>query len=175
MIVYYFVLKLNYNIIVIQNYNAISTYVFDCIFLYILQFKIVLKIRGPPVLYLNKKIKNRRMDMKSNFENILKQLFIDRYGDKKECELDKNIEIEDVSKEFKNILDKIAISMIYDSFENENIIHIFLKLSKSERIILEFNIILEMDLLEISYLLDTNISNVYTQKSRALKKLKKFF
>lgn len=72
MIVYYFVLKLNYNIIVIQNYNAISTYVFDCIFLYILQFKIVLKIRGPPVLYLNKKIKNRRMDMKSNFENILK-------------------------------------------------------------------------------------------------------
>nr|WP_317359442.1 hypothetical protein [uncultured Tyzzerella sp.] len=113
--------------------------------------------------------------MKSNFENILKQLFIDRYGDKKECELDKNIEIEDVSKEFKNILDKIAISMIYDSFENENIIHIFLKLSKSERIILAFNIILEMDLLEISYLLDTNISNVYTQKSRALKKLKKFF
>ena len=65
--------------------------------------------------------------------------------------------------------------MIYDSFENENIIHIFLKLSKSERIILAFNIILEMDLLEISYLLDTNISNVYTQKSRALKKLKKFF
>lgn len=49
----YFKLKLNYNSIFSTKNNAISTYVLDCIFLYFKQCKIVLKIRAPPVLYLN--------------------------------------------------------------------------------------------------------------------------
>lgn len=113
--------------------------------------------------------------MKSNFENVLKQLFIDKYGYKNISKLNESIEIIDVSKEFKKILDKIAINIIYETFENKELIHLFLKLSKSERIILVFNIVLEMDLLEISYLLSTNIDNVYSQKSKALKKLKNFY
>lgn len=54
--------------------------------------------------------------------------------------------------------------MIYDTFENEKYISEMLKLNKAERIIIAFNIILEMELSEISYLLDTSIESTYTKR-----------
>lgn len=46
-------------------------------------------------------------------------------------------------------------------------------LDKVERIIIACNIILKMELSEITYLLDTSIESTYTQKATALKRLKK--
>ena len=75
--------------------------------------------------------------------------------------------------EYRKILDKVAIGLIYDTFENEKYIAAMLKLNKVERIIVSFNVILEMELSEIAYLLDASIESTYTQKGTALKRLKK--
>lgn len=112
--------------------------------------------------------------MYSEFENIFKSLFLKHSLDK--------ITNSNLTEEFSNrriylneyrkILDKVAIGLIYDTFENEKYIDAMLKLNKVERIIVAFNIILEMELSEIAYLLDTSIDSTYTQKSTALKRLK---
>lgn len=113
--------------------------------------------------------------MYSEFENIFKNLFLKQYFDK----ISEWHSSEDFSNkriylnEYRKILDKVAIGLIYETFENEKYIDAMLKLNKVERIIITFNIILEMELSEIAYLLDTSIDSTYTQKSTALKRLKK--
>ena len=47
-----------------------------------------------------------------------------------------------------------------------------LHLTRSERIIIAFHIIMDMKLAEIAFLLDTSLESTYTHKSTALKKLK---
>ena len=47
-----------------------------------------------------------------------------------------------------------------------------LKLARIQRIILAFNIIAEMELAEISFLIDSSLESTYAQKSTALKRLK---
>lgn len=78
-----------------------------------------------------------------------------------------------VSREFRKILDKIAIEIVYDSFENEDMIQAVLSLNRIERIISVFSLILGMTNSEIAFLLNTNMNSMYVQKCKALKKLKK--
>ncbi len=113
--------------------------------------------------------------MYSEFECIFKSLFLQK-------NLHKTFDshsIDDFSNrriylnEYRKILDKVAIGLIYDTFENEKYIAAMLKLNKVERIIVSFNVILEMELSEIAYLLDASIESTYTQKGTALKRLKK--
>lgn len=112
--------------------------------------------------------------MYSEFEQIFKSLFLQKYLGK----IYGTSPDEDFSNrriylsEYRKILDKVAIGLIYDTFENEKYIAAMLKLNKVERIIVAFNIILEMELSEIAYLLDTSLESTYTQKGTALKRLK---
>ena len=112
--------------------------------------------------------------MYSEFEQIFKSLFLQKYLGK----IYGTSPAEDFSNrriylsEYRKILDKVAIGLIYDTFENEKYIAAMLKLNKVERIIVAFNIILEMELSEIAYLLDTSLESTYTQKGTALKRLK---
>ena len=112
--------------------------------------------------------------MYSEFEHIFKDLFLrrnlDRIYNTNSSEEFSNRRI--YLNEYRKILDKVAIGLIYNAFENEKYIVAMLKLNKVERIIIAFNIILEMELSEIAYLLDTSVDSTYTQKSTALKRLK---
>ena len=64
----------------------------------------------------------------------------------------------------------MAIGMIKETFENEKIIKSMMMLSTLERIIVAFQTILDMELSEISILLDSTPESIYSQKSKALKK-----
>jgi len=112
--------------------------------------------------------------MYSEFESILKSLFLKRTlqgyytSGKSESPLDE----ETCREDFRKILDKVAIGLIYNAFENEKYIAAMLRLARLGRIIIAFNVILEMELSEIAYLLDTTPVSVHTQKYKALKRLK---
>lgn len=77
-----------------------------------------------------------------------------------------------LKREYRKILDKVAIGLIYNEFENEKYIDATLKLARVERIIIALNIVAQIDLKEIAFLLDTSLSSTYAQKSTALKRLK---
>lgn len=79
-----------------------------------------------------------------------------------------------LSTEFRQILDKIAIEIIYDAFENEEFIRVLLLLNRVERIIIVFGLLLGMSNTEVAFLLNTNKNSVYVQKCKAIKKLKKY-
>ncbi|MED9962020.1 MAG: hypothetical protein U0J38_02565 [Bacteroidales bacterium] len=109
--------------------------------------------------------------MNSYFEMLFKQMFIERYANHHTFNKGCKEELR-VTKEYRKILDKVAIGMIYNSFENEKVIDAMLKLARIQRIILAFNIIAEMELAEISFLIDSSLESTYAQKSTALKRLK---
>lgn len=113
--------------------------------------------------------------MNNYFENIFKRAFLkSMVHTHREISADlSKLDNKDITREYRKILDKVAIGMINESFENEKIIKSMMMLSTLERVIVAFHTILEMDLGEISILLDSTPESVYSQKSKALKKLKK--
>lgn len=60
--------------------------------------------------------------MTSYFEQLFKQMFIQRYSHINNVEDNIKGRPIKIASEYKKILDKVAIGMIYDSFENEKII-----------------------------------------------------
>ncbi len=109
--------------------------------------------------------------MTSYFEQLFKQMFLERYSQRNNSENAKERPIKGAT-EYRKILDKVVIGMIYDSFENEKVIDAMLHLTRSERIIIAFHIIMDMKLAEIAFLINTSLESTYTHKSTALKKLK---
>ncbi len=81
----------------------------------------------------------------------------------------------ELTLESRRILDKIAVRILYYEIDNEIIIDGILKLSKIERIIIILNILNDITLLEIAFLLDTNMNSIYVQKKSALQKLREIF
>ncbi len=108
--------------------------------------------------------------MDSHFENLFKQLFIEKCYRKDDADV--NSEELKVTLEYRKIIDKVVTGIIKESFQWKRYSYALLKLARMERIIIVFNIMLRMSLSEIAYVLDTSIDSIYTQKSTALKKLK---
>lgn len=109
--------------------------------------------------------------MKNGFEVLLRKLLTERKksgSDSYAVSVTKN----DLKEEYKKILDKVAVKMIIDEFEDLNIVKALMKLYPNERIVIAFYIIKEFDPEEIATLLDTSLNNIYASKSRALKRLK---
>ena len=109
--------------------------------------------------------------MKKSFDNFLSGLFErsltfdNRYNGE-------SIDDIQVISEFRKILDRMSIELIHTTFDNERLSEAMLSLPRMERIIMVFNIILGMEVSEIAYLLNITPDSVYTQKYRALKKLR---
>ena len=61
----------------------------------------------------------------------------------------------------------MSIELIHTTFDNEKLLETMLSLSRIERIIIVFNIILGMEVSEIAYLLNITPDSVYTQKCKA--------
>lgn len=76
--------------------------------------------------------------------------------------------------DIKNFLDVISIEVIYQTFDDKSMITALLKLSKIERIILVFNIVMGMRQPEIATLLNIKVDNLYVRKYRAKKLLIKY-
>jgi len=110
--------------------------------------------------------------MYSYFEWLLKDVFVKSKAANNEYNNKTTFTQKQLTYEYRNILDKVAMKMIIDEFEDERIIKALMNLARSERIIIAFNIIKEMELTEIAMLLDNNLSSIYAQKSTALKRLK---
>ena len=112
--------------------------------------------------------------MYSYFEDIFKRAFLKSIvHTHREISADlSKFDDKDITREYRKILDKVAIGMINETFENEKIIKSMMMLSTLERVIIAFQTILDMELGEISILLDSTPESVYSQKSKALKKLK---
>ena len=117
-----------------------------------------------------------RNKMNNSFDYLMSQ-FLLNYAEEY-----KGDEIEEISlynqkrlsTEFRKILDKIAIEIIYDTFENEDLISAVISLNRVERIIVIFSLILGMSNTEMAFLLNTNMNSVYVQKCKAIRKLKNY-
>ena len=95
------------------------------------------------------------------------------------CRKEKDCEIRDyvfsdkeLTIESRKLVDKIAITMLYNEIDNA-IINCILKLSKIERIVIILNILNDIALFEIAFLVDTSLNSIYVQKKNALNKLRK--
>lgn len=107
-------------------------------------------------------------------EGLMKQLLIDQpFKNKENKDNSCFFSEKKLTYEYRKILDKVAVKMIINSFENEDIIIAMMRLARIERIIIAFNIIPELKLPEIAEMLGTSVESVYTQKGTALKRLKK--
>ena len=112
--------------------------------------------------------------MNNSFDYLMSKFLLDYSENDND---NKNLEIyegEDISKEFRKILDKIAVEIIYDTFENEELISAVLSLNRVERIIVVFGLILGMSNMEVAFLVNTNMNSIYVQKCKAIRKLKKY-
>jgi len=109
--------------------------------------------------------------MYSYFEEVFKYLFIKKYFQNTYTAYITNENI-NVTKEYRKILDKIAKGLVCNAFDNERLINEIMNLASVERIIIVFSAVLEIDIVEIAYLLDTSIESVCVQKGTALHKLK---
>lgn len=112
--------------------------------------------------------------MNNSFDYLISKFLLNYSEKDNESLMGFIYDAEYVSREFRKILDKIAIEIVYDSFENEDMIQAVLSLNRIERIIAVFSLILGMSNTEIAFLLNTNMNSLYVQKSKALKKLKKY-
>ena len=110
-------------------------------------------------------------DMKKSFDNFLRGLF-ERSLTIDNQDTGESIDDTQVISEFRKILDRMSIELIHTTFDNEKLLETMLSLSRIERIIIVFNIILGMEVSEIAYLLNITPDSVYTQKCKALKKLR---
>ena len=111
--------------------------------------------------------------MLTYFERLLFDLLVEKSkGEKEHFDCKEEFTPQEITGLYRQVMDKIAIKMITDSFENETILQAIMRLSRLERIIIAFNILQDMELKEIALLLDTTSNNVYLQKSKDLKRLK---
>ena len=67
---------------------------------------------------------------------------------------------------FKNFLDVISVEVIHQNFDDKSLITALLKLSKVERIVIVFNIVMGMRQPEIAVLLNIKVVNLYVRKYR---------
>ena len=108
--------------------------------------------------------------------NLFLEILLSEYALIDSTDLPQEIDIysEEIDKEFKRILDRMAKELINVTFENERLVKALLKLSAIERIVMVFHIVLGMNLSEIAVLLNISPDNVYARKYRALKLLYKY-
>ena len=91
----------------------------------------------------------------------------------KDCEIRDYVFSDKELTESRKLVDKIAITMLYNEIDNAIIINCILKLSKIERIVIILNILNDIALFEIAFLVDTSLNSIYVQKKNALNKLRK--
>ena len=73
---------------------------------------------------------------------------------------------------YKKIIDKLAHNIFFAAVGNELLLEAFEKLSRLERIIVVFNIMLDYSSADIAMLAGSTPDSIYSQKSKALKKLR---
>lgn len=82
----------------------------------------------------------------------------------------------DVDKEFNRIYNKIidqaVIRMFENIVENDLLCIVFKSLSRTERLIILFNVLMDYEVEETAGIIGTNRDSVYNLKCRALKKFK---
>ena len=71
------------------------------------------------------------------------------------------------------VVDSIIIRMFDNLVESERMTRGFCKLTKIQRMVILFNIVLELDLEDTADMVGVSMNSVYLHKSRALRRLKK--
>ena len=112
--------------------------------------------------------------MNNSFDYLISRFLLNYSESNNEVQTELPYSNEYISREFRKILDKIAIEIVYDTFENEDLISAVISLNRVERIIVIFSLILGMSNTEMAFLLNTNMNSVYVQKCKAIRKLKNY-
>lgn len=107
-------------------------------------------------------------------ENNLIQKLISTVGSELSSDNDEDIIITEKEMEntYKKIIDKLAHNIFFAAVGNELLLEVFEKLSRLERIIVVFNIMLDYSSADIAMLAGSTPDSIYSQKSKALKKLR---
>lgn len=111
--------------------------------------------------------------MKNSLDDLFEEIIFEKDKDNGPKNTYPSISYKQEEKEFRKLLDKIAIQLILNNFENSLFIQAMLKLTRTERIVLTFNVIMGMSISELSFLVGININNISVQKHLAIKHLKK--
>ena len=110
--------------------------------------------------------------MLNDFTFILKQLLTGDCVDIQTTCTDDKISFKETKDIYIGFLDKVAVRIAIQTLETLEFVDAVLKLARIQRIIVVFNIIQGMELIEVAELLSINVDSVYTQKSTALKRLR---
>jgi len=75
-------------------------------------------------------------------------------------------------KIYNKIIDQAVIRVFDNTIENDLLCIVFKSLSRTERLIILFNVLMDYDIDETASVIGTNRDSVYNLKCRALKKFK---
>lgn len=90
-----------------------------------------------------------------------------------ECNGDIAVTETEMEDTYKKIVDKLAHSIFFAAVDDEMLLEAFDKLSRMEKIIVVFNIMLDYSSSDIAVLADSTEDSVYSQKYKSLEKLRK--
>ena len=76
-------------------------------------------------------------------------------------------------KIYNKVIDTVVSSVFENTIENDLLCIVFKSLSRTERIIILFNVLMDYGIADTAYIIGTNKDSVYNLKCRALKKFKK--
>jgi len=76
------------------------------------------------------------------------------------------------NKTYNKVIDQTAIRMFDKTIENESLCIIFKALSRTERLIILFNILMNYEIDDTAEIIGTHRDSIYSLKYRALKKFK---
>lgn len=111
--------------------------------------------------------------MKNALDNLFEEIIFENEKENSSENIYQSVKYKQEEKEFRKLLDKIAIQLIFNNFENSLFIQAMLKLTRTERIVLTFNVIMGMSIPEVSFLVGININNISVQKHLAINHIKK--
>lgn len=111
--------------------------------------------------------------MKNTLDNLFEEIIFENDRENSSEKIYQSVKYKQEEKEYRKLLDKIAIQLIINNFENSLFVQAMLKLTRTERIVLTFNVIMGMSISEVSFLVGININNISVQKHLAINHIKK--
>ena len=111
--------------------------------------------------------------LKYSFIDIfIKSISEKRIDNKKNVDTS-NIDDKEIEAVYNALIDKLVHNIFFETVGDEVLITAFMKLSRLEKIIVVFNIMLDYDASDVADIMNTTSQSVHTQKYKALRKLRK--
>ena len=111
--------------------------------------------------------------MIEHFDLFLKRQLNAHIKNKHIKNLDFILDEQEILYLYSKIVDKVIVKMFNNMVEDEKMQKSFKKLSSLQRMVILFNVILDFSLKDTSIIIDSSLNSIKSQKSKAVKRLKK--